>query len=597
MKKYKSLMVATAIALFASASYTGDVAAMQPTIESPSNVLLDGFMEPVVKGQLASSKAVAAKSTTTVGNVDELEVLLTDNFRAFNDNFTLTVNEHLSMTELTKLVEKAYKRDGYVHGTIDRVNYSLMNDNGKATVKLAVSYRHTLAQEEIVTQKIKDITASIIRPSMSDTDKLKAIYDYVALQSTYTENTMNSPHSPYTLLTEHGGVCQAYALVAYRLLAEAGFENYFVTGDGLQGTESIPHAWNLVNVDGALYHYDTTWADPVFAVGKAVYEDYLNYSYFLVSDKTIRMDHRIDEGYPTAASDDYVPGLATINSTVVNYTMKDQTYALINVPTYHNGSWYYTNEDYALTKWHDGAATVITPDERAFSTVYANNQIFFLNNELQLYAYDLTIGKIVQKTTELASRIRIEGDKLVAYDGKHRVYEELLTAASNDVMTQVTMLLNNLFVPNFEQQTTALLADFSALSEAQKATLPSSVKTAIIDVEGKLQQLQTFNTSLQAKESWEKGPATTSNPRKPWTVTLSKELENTNANKANIRVQDMFGQELDVETDIHGKQLTIMPLGEYKPDVPYTLVINKALKSIDGKSLKKDIYMKFTFEK
>ena len=85
--------------------------------------------------------------------------------------------------------------------------------------------------------------------------------------------------------------------------------------------------------------------------------------------------------------------------------------------------------------------------------------------------------------------------------------------------------------------------------------------------------------------------------RQFWKGPVKETLENTNANKANIRVQDMFGQELDVETDIHGKQLTIMPLGEYKPDVPYTLVINKALKSIDGKSLKKDIYMKFTFEK
>lgn len=593
MKKYKQLMAAAAIVLAGSIVYSSNASAQPTTTVAPVKSIAAGFEEPIVTGKLVSSKKVSAKNAVTVANAKDFQMHMTQELLAFNASFTVNVNENVSMDELKDLVDNAYKSNGYVHGTVDQIAYSLQNKGGQAVIEVMPTYRHTKAQEAIVTQKIDDISKKIMKATMSDVEKLKAIYDYIALESTYTENTTNSPYSPYTLLTEKGGVCQAYALVAYRLLEKAGFENYFITGEA----NGIAHAWNLVQLDGAWYHFDTTWADPVFADTSFVYSDYVTYNYFLVSQQSILKDHTIDEGFPQAAEKDYVKGLAALNSTVLNYTVGGQTPTLINVPTYHDNAFYYTNTEYGLSMLKNGETTTLTPGERAFSPVYANNQIFFLNNSLQVSAYHLDTKKVEQKSTDLATRLRIEGNTFIAYNGTKVVYTEPLSTMSDEVISQVTALMDNLFVPNFEQQTTALLASFSALTEEQRALLSTAEQASIASAQSKLEALQAFNTSLESKAAWSKESKKTTDVRKPWTVTLSKEIENTAANRAAIQVHDMFGEQLAVTTEINGKKVIITPTGDYKPAVPYTLLISKALKSIDGKALKKDIYMKFTFEK
>lgn len=583
-------MAAAAIVLAGSTVYSSNASAQPTTTVAPVKSIAAGFEEPIVTGKLVSSKKVSAKNAVTVANAKDFQMHMTQELLAFNASFTVNVNENVSMDELKDLVDNAYKSNGYVHGTVDQIAYSLQNKGDQAVIEVMPTYRHTKAQEAIVTQKIDDISKKIMKATMPDVEKLKAIYDYIALESTYTENTTNSPYSPYTLLTEKGGVCQAYALVAYRLLEKAGFENYFITGEA----NGIAHAWNLVQLDGAWYHFDTTWADPVFADASSVYSDYVTYNYFLVSEQTILKDHSIDSGFPAAADADYVKGLTALNSAVLNYTIGGQTSTLINIPTYHDGAWYYTNAEYGLSMLKNGVTTNLTSGERAFSTVYANEQIFFLNNSLQVSAYHLATKTVEQKTTELATRLRIEDNQLVAYNGAKIVYTEPLPTASDKVISQVTTLIENVFVPNFEQQTTALLANFNALTAEQQGLLPVEQQAAIASVQQKLTALQTFNHSLEAKDAW--ATKKTTDARKSWTVTLSKELENTAANKTAIQVHDMFGEKLEVTAEINGKKLMITPTGDYKPGVPYTLLINKSLKSTDGKTLKKDLYMTFTFE-
>lgn len=585
-------MAAATIVLASTTIASGPAAAQSTKIITPMNHTQIGFEEPFIKGRLVTSKDVSAKSDATVSTLEELQSYVTKELIAFNSYFTVTINKSLSMSELKQLINKTYQDNGYVRGTMAGITYELQSKGGQVTVGFIPSYRHTKAQEAIVTKKIDEISKDIIQANMSDIEKLKAIYDYIALESTYSENTINSPYSPYTLLTEKGGVCQAYALLAYRLLEKAGFENYFITGNA----NGIAHAWNLVQLDGEWYHYDTTWADPVFAEPTAVYNDYVTYNYFLVSQPTILQDHSIDDGFPAAAAEDYVKGLAALNSKVLKYTVGGQTQTLINVPVYSDGAWYYTDTDYSLSTLKNGVTTNLTPGERAFSPVYANKQIFFLNNSLQVSAYSLATRTVEQKSPDMATRLRIEGDKLVAYNDTRIVYTELLATASDNVISQVTALMDNIFVPNFEQQTTELLASFSALTEQQRALLSTAEQASIASAQQKLEALQTFNTSLEAKAAWVNEPKKTTDARKPWTVTLSKALENTAANKSAIQVHDMFGEKLAVLTEIDGKKLIITPKGDYKPGVPYTLLIGKKLTSTDGKELKKDVYMKFTFE-
>ncbi len=65
------------------------------------------------------------------------------------------------------------------------------------------------------------------------------------------------------------------------LMKAAGIPSEYVTGYA-EGS----HAWNIIQIDGAWYHVDTTWDDPTNKGG-----DYIRYDYFLKSDTYMRRDH------------------------------------------------------------------------------------------------------------------------------------------------------------------------------------------------------------------------------------------------------------------------------------------------------------------
>lgn len=83
------------------------------------------------------------------------------------------------------------------------------------------------------------------------------------------------------------------------LLYQAGIQ----WPDGPTGSsKGETHAWNVVRIDGAYYHLDPTWDDPVGQTGF----DFISYAYFNLTDEEIRRDHEIDAegGYPLPACTD-----------------------------------------------------------------------------------------------------------------------------------------------------------------------------------------------------------------------------------------------------------------------------------------------------
>lgn len=65
-------------------------------------------------------------------------------------------------------------------------------------------------------------------------------------------------YGPIYSILAGSGICQDYAGL-YRILADAaGIPCWIETGNTSSG---VPHAWNVVNIDGVKYHIDATWAD------------------------------------------------------------------------------------------------------------------------------------------------------------------------------------------------------------------------------------------------------------------------------------------------------------------------------------------------
>ncbi len=111
------------------------------------------------------------------------------------------------------------------------------------------------------------ILAAILHEDMTDSDKIKAIHDYLILNCSYDYTSYMTDTVPYTsriawgVLCRKSAVCQGYCAAFNLLCQKAGIRSAVVTGTAPGSTE--PHAWNMVMVDGRILYIDVTHDDPV----------------------------------------------------------------------------------------------------------------------------------------------------------------------------------------------------------------------------------------------------------------------------------------------------------------------------------------------
>ncbi|WP_342504285.1 transglutaminase domain-containing protein [Lysinibacillus sp. FSL L8-0126] len=234
---------------------------------------------------------------STVVTWDQLTKELAKQMRNFETEIKFTYTGPMGdfKKEMMDAFEKAKQQAVYASGHFESMTVSA-DSLGNVTYK--VKYLTNQTQEVAVQKKINQILKNIIKPSMTEFQKVKAINDYIVSNTMYGTKTKASPHSAYALFFERQAVCQGYALAAQALLEQSGIETKYVIGF-VNGNEA--HAWNLVKVDGKWYHLDTTWNDPLpNRVGAA------SYDYFLVTDSQLNKDHTwVKADYPTATSTKY----------------------------------------------------------------------------------------------------------------------------------------------------------------------------------------------------------------------------------------------------------------------------------------------------
>lgn len=99
------------------------------------------------------------------------------------------------------------------------------------------------------------IVAQITDEGMSKPEKAAAIYRWVRGNMTYTTSGPKSDEAASAMygFRRHSGCCYEYYAMSHYLLLAAGMPNIPVVraSDG-------DHFWNLVDVDGTWYHFDTT---------------------------------------------------------------------------------------------------------------------------------------------------------------------------------------------------------------------------------------------------------------------------------------------------------------------------------------------------
>ncbi len=170
----------------------------------------------------------------------------------------------------------------YVEG---RVEYDF-NSNGMVTRYHGIKYRDTPANIKRQQEELEQAAAqalSWVDPSMTEVEQALAIHDYLILNCEYDEQRRQNgtlpaySHSAYGALVSQFAVCDGYShAFSYILEDKLGIPCELVTSD------SMNHAWNLIFIDGAWYHVDVTWDDPLWdCIGR------VGHKYFLLSDKVM----------------------------------------------------------------------------------------------------------------------------------------------------------------------------------------------------------------------------------------------------------------------------------------------------------------------
>ncbi|PKM76219.1 MAG: hypothetical protein CVU90_13305 [Firmicutes bacterium HGW-Firmicutes-15] len=206
---------------------------------------------------------------------------------------------------LQTIIQEILNRDGNDYRHFSMKGWSFSYRPGRVTgtqITTAFTYWETPEQAAFVDSQVDKILADIIQAGMSDEEKEKAINDYIVLYTTY-DKTLKE-HSAYASLAKGTTVCQGYALLAYKMLTEAGIPARIIDGNA-----GGPHAWNLVQLGGNWYHLDCTWNDPLPDTKGRV-----GYSYFNLSDSEIASTRTWTNASFPAATTHYTTADADINN-------------------------------------------------------------------------------------------------------------------------------------------------------------------------------------------------------------------------------------------------------------------------------------------
>lgn len=238
---------------------------------------------------------------TKVNNLANLKNLLQLATNNLQSEITLTV-PNVNINTYSSIVSELTGISSY-HLSLSKtpsVNTLVISLKYKQAHKLTQALRNSKAYARLTISDLslletaQSIIAQIISPTMSDYEKKLAIHDYIIKTTSYDYDRLNNgsiPDSSYTaagVLINKIAVCEGYSEATKLLLNLVGIECEIVTG---LARNNVPHAWNIVKIDGAWYMLDTTYDDPITFDNNGKRIETLSYDYFNVTSNTLMQDH------------------------------------------------------------------------------------------------------------------------------------------------------------------------------------------------------------------------------------------------------------------------------------------------------------------
>jgi hypothetical protein len=270
---------------------------------------LDGFLiesnELLAKGytfdRIEIRRFLDVEEVFSISNEEELALLIMKNFEKNNLRTNYISQTELSLQHVYLYIETLLPDSFYLQA--GRVVYSDPLGNESSPTKFVdVVIDQDRHQQSILAAE--SIISELNLDGKSDRDKVKAIHDYIILNTGYDEPLLeldisayqNHPSfTPYGVYYLNTAVCSGYARAFMQLTRLVGIPSIMVS------SQNMNHAWNIVYVENEWLFLDATWNDPIpDREGRVLYTYYLQsfdqfkalgHHYFdLASDQTLGID-------------------------------------------------------------------------------------------------------------------------------------------------------------------------------------------------------------------------------------------------------------------------------------------------------------------
>ncbi|MBU1099209.1 MAG: hypothetical protein KKA84_02310 [Bacteroidetes bacterium] len=230
-------------------------------------------------------------------NQSELDSIVSMHLAVRDMNFVVHFLGNVSneMVDPMKSINLAGAKDEYLKNSIRSMTYQNTAFNKSKLIRYDIKYYANYEQEQYINQQTDLILKIIIKPGMNIHEKERAIHDYLVLNIAYDDSQQYG--SAYDALTNNKAVCHGYTLLAYKLLEKTGIKSLIID------SPEMKHTWNLVFIDGAWYHLDVTWDDPIPDVAGRVLYNYYNLSDNEIMYRRSKKHYWERENYPKAVTE------------------------------------------------------------------------------------------------------------------------------------------------------------------------------------------------------------------------------------------------------------------------------------------------------
>ncbi|MBO7218509.1 MAG: InlB B-repeat-containing protein [Clostridia bacterium] len=162
------------------------------------------------------------------------------------------------------------------------------------------AFTNTSSRAYIIYNQAKIVLNSIIYEEMSDYEKALAIFDWIALNTSYdftpTSTYQAYGYNGYTAIPSYYlegvfingfAVCDGFSKAFSMMCNMEGIDAIRIVGEAKSGGSAGGHAWNKVIINDECYVVDITWTEII----RSSTTENLTHEYFMVSDEYIASTH------------------------------------------------------------------------------------------------------------------------------------------------------------------------------------------------------------------------------------------------------------------------------------------------------------------